>query len=60
MKLIEEGDVVVDVGANIGYFTCLFGKRVGSSGMVHAFEPDRDNANVLEGNVRLNGLSNVL
>jgi FkbM family methyltransferase len=38
-RLLKPGDVAVDVGANIGYMTCLFAARVGESGRVEAFEP---------------------
>ena len=38
-RLTKTGDRVVDVGANIGYFSLVMGYRVGSYGMVHCFEP---------------------
>lgn len=38
-RLIDPGDVVVDVGANIGYMTSLAAARVGPDGRVLAFEP---------------------
>lgn len=38
-KLLKPGDVVYDIGANIGYHTALFGSLVRSSGKVYAFEP---------------------
>ncbi len=38
-ELILEGDLVFDVGANIGYTTLLFSQAVGPSGKVLAFEP---------------------
>ena len=38
-RLLKPGDVVVDVGANIGYMTSLFAARVGAAGSVEAFEP---------------------
>ncbi len=38
-RLTKTGDRVVDVGANIGYFSQVMGYRVGSYGMVHCFEP---------------------
>ena len=56
---LNEGDVFVDVGANIGYFSVYAGLCVGSSGQVHAVEPDPDNAALLTANLALNGLSNV-
>lgn len=36
---IKKGDVVWDVGANIGFYTNLFGEWVGEGGKVVAFEP---------------------
>src|SRR5437773_9467167 len=36
---IEEGDFIVDIGANCGYFTMLFEKLTGEAGMVLAYEP---------------------
>lgn len=38
---IQEGDVVLDVGANVGYCAARFAKMVGPSGSVYAFEPSR-------------------
>jgi FkbM family methyltransferase len=39
LGLIRRGNVVFDVGANVGNFTILFADLVGTSGSVHAFEP---------------------
>lgn len=39
MRCISLNDVVWDVGANIGYFTEKFSKKVGGDGLVFAFEP---------------------
>lgn len=38
-KLLKPGDVVVDIGANIGAHTIPMARRVGTSGHVYAFEP---------------------
>lgn len=37
--LISEGDVVIDIGANLGYYSILFGKWVGKKGQVYSVEP---------------------
>lgn len=39
LRLLRRGDVVIDAGANEGYYTLLFSHVVGRSGQVHAFEP---------------------
>jgi FkbM family methyltransferase len=56
---IKEGMRVVDVGANIGYYTTLFSRLVGPSGSVIAFEPDPTNFSLLEKNCKTNGCRNV-
>lgn len=60
VRTVKKGDTVVDVGANIGYYTLLAGHLVGDEGRVYAFEPDPANFVMLERNVRLNGLTNVV
>ena len=59
-KEIKKGDVVIDVGANIGYYTLLFAKLVGEEGRVYAFEPDPDNFELLKRNVEINRYENVV
>ena len=46
--LVRPGDVAVDVGAHIGFFTISLADAVGSGGFVHAFEPLPRNADLLE------------
>ncbi len=59
-KYIKPGMVVVDAGAYIGYFTLLMARLVGPKGEVHAFEPGKENFELLEKNVELNGYKNVI
>jgi FkbM family methyltransferase len=58
-RLVEPGSVFFDIGANVGFFTLLGARLVGSSGRVVAFEPLVDNAKRLRRNVELNSFSNV-
>ena len=58
-KYIKKGDVVLDIGANIGYYTLLFAKLVGEKGKVFSFEPDPKNFSILKKNVKLNNYNNV-
>lgn len=46
-RTVQPGWNVLDIGANIGYFTMLMASLVGESGHVHAFEPMRLNASDL-------------
>lgn len=57
---IKEGDVVLDLGANIGYYTLVAAKNVGKSGKVYAFEPDPENFAYLKKNVEINNYQNVV
>jgi FkbM family methyltransferase len=38
-RLVRPGFRVLDIGANVGWFTLLAADRVGPTGLVHAFEP---------------------
>jgi len=58
-KVVKEGDVVVDLGANIGYFTLLAARLVGKKGKVFSFEPEPRNYNYLVKNIELNNYNNV-
>ncbi|MGV1100381.1 FkbM family methyltransferase [Thiovibrio sp. JS02] len=58
-QLVKPGDVVLDVGANIGYYTVLLSKLVGGQGKVICFEPTKHYGSVLEKNIQANGLRNI-
>lgn len=55
----NKGDVVLDVGAHIGYYTLKAAKTVGSEGLVISVEPDPRNFKLLKKNVNSNRLRNV-
>lgn len=58
-RVVQPGDTVVDVGANIGYYTCYLARLVGPAGHVLAFEPAPDLIDILRDNVAFNGYENV-
>lgn len=55
--LLQPGMVMVDVGANIGYYSLLAAERVGPSGKVLAFEPGARSVMLLEQSARANKFS---
>ena len=58
-QLVKAGDIVVDVGANIGTHTVFFSQQVGPAGRVLAFEPQRIVFQTLCANLALNSVTNV-
>jgi FkbM family methyltransferase len=58
-EAVGVGEIAVDIGANIGYYTLLFAKRVGAAGRVIAFEPDPDNCRILARNLAESRYENV-
>lgn len=56
-SIIKPGNIVLDIGANIGFYAKLISKMVGKSGRVHCFEPDKKNFNYLINNTK--HISNV-
>ena len=56
---VRSGMHVLDLGANIGYFTMLSATLVGPSGSVLAIEPNPNNARLIEASRRANGFSHV-
>jgi FkbM family methyltransferase len=52
---VTQGQVVLDVGANHGYYTVLMADLVGAAGRVHAFEPNPRLVDLLGRTVALNG-----
>lgn len=56
---VKAGDIVVEVGANIGTHTVPLARAVTDSGRVFAFEPQRILSQMLGGNLAINGIWNV-
>jgi FkbM family methyltransferase len=56
---LRPNDVVIDVGANIGFFTLISSILVGKYGKVYAIEAHPRTYKYLQGNIALNGIENV-
>lgn len=58
-EYVTTGDTVYDIGANIGYVSLSFSKRVGPRGRVFAFEPIPQNVESFKRNMALSRVGNV-
>ena len=56
---LSNGNVVLDLGANIGYYTVMEGRKIGNFGKIYAVEPDPRNIEFLNKNIKLNCLDNI-
>lgn len=60
LEHLREGDLYVDIGANVGYYSLLASRCVGKTGKVIAVEADPVTFTALTRNLELNGSRNVL
>jgi FkbM family methyltransferase len=60
LSSVRPGDVVADVGANVGLYAVALARRVGATGRVIAYEPDAGNAELLRRNLALNDVEGVV
>jgi len=59
LKYIKQGNTIIDIGANIGYYSILAAKKTGPKGRVMAIEPEPKNISQLKSNITLNKLTNI-
>jgi FkbM family methyltransferase len=59
VEALRPGMVVLDLGANVGYYTLLAARKVDRDGVVYAFEPHPRTLRSLRDNVAMNTASNV-
>jgi FkbM family methyltransferase len=59
MASVHEGDVVFDIGANVGFYTVFLALAVGAQGQVVAFEPNTESYKHLQDNLALNAVTNI-
>lgn len=58
-RVVKPGDVVIDGGANVGFYSLLMATLVGDAGRVIAFEPALPNIEKFKSNRELNRFDNV-
>ena len=58
-KELKQGDVLLEAGANIGYYTLIGSKKIGKGGKIYAVEPSSKNLAKLQKNLELNNIKNV-
>lgn len=57
-KHLSKGDIVLDIGANIGFYSRILSEIVGNTGKIHCFEPDKINYERLQ--INCADLQNVI
>ena len=58
-RLLQQGQSVIDIGANYGVYTLSMAKAVGPAGSVLAFEPASETARLLSASVAANSFQHV-
>ncbi len=58
-RLLRPGDVCIDAGSQVGYYSCLLAKCVGTSGRVYAFDANPAACQTTRRNADFNGFSNI-
>ena len=58
-KYLKSGMTVLDLGANVGFYTMLSRSIVGENGRIFAFEPSQRNANLIRASIEENSFTNV-
>ena len=59
VETLQEGDIFIDVGAQVGYYSLVASRRVGRTGRVVSVEPNPPTIERLQRNIRLNNATNV-
>lgn len=58
-SLLSKGDNVVDIGANLGFFTLMISRIIGNEGKIFCFEPSLLTYNKLISNLKINEIQNA-
>ena len=57
---VNEGNIVIDIGANIGFLSILMSKIVGTNGLVFSVEAHPTQFKILGSNLKINSTHNVV
>lgn len=59
LEILKPGDIAYDIGANIGVHSVFMAKKIGPTGRIIAFEPEKNTYHTLKKNLEINALNNV-
>jgi FkbM family methyltransferase len=59
-RIVKPGMCILEIGANVGYYTILMGKLVGKNGKIYAYEPYPRSVDILIRNIELNNLTDIV
>jgi FkbM family methyltransferase len=59
-NIVKPGMCILEIGANVGYYTILMGKLVGKTGKIYAYEPYPRSVDILVRNLELNNLTDIV
>ena len=59
-KYLKKGHIVLDIGANIGFYSMLARSIVGPKGKIYSFEASKDNADLIEKSIQENSFENIM
>jgi FkbM family methyltransferase len=58
--ILKKGMTILDVGANVGYYSLLASKVTGETGKIFAFEPWKGSFILLQRNIESNAIKNIV
>ena len=58
-RLLKPSDMILDIGANVGYTSLTFAKFINDKGKIFSFEPEKKNYNTFLKNIKLNKFNNI-